>query len=118
MTIIKTLEVAASVQQMNNIDSFIKGKVFPLAVEEASSFSSYINDLASTVISLDGQLTGDALQNSKIRAELAYASAIQRDTYYALSGRKALLQLGLHNMFREAYQTGKTAVDAELSVVT
>lgn len=117
MTIIKTLEVSSSVQQMNNIDSFIQGKVFPLAVEEAASFGAYITDLSSTVITLDGQLTDEELQNAKIRAELAYASAIQRDTYYALSGRRALLQLGLHNMFREAYQTGKTAVDAELSGV-
>lgn len=112
MNIITELDKDKAIQKMNDIDSYIKGKVFPLAVESASTFSSFIDALQATTKAANEALTDSTKHDPEARSKLTYAAAIQRDSMYALVGRGRLTELGLNNMFRESYQVAKAAIDA------
>ena len=112
MNIIEKLEVPLSVAQMNNVDAFVKGKVFPLAVESADSFTEYADNLKANFTAAKEAITDETLQDANVRAALTYATAIYRDSVYYLAGRKKLLGLGVNNKYLEAYAVAKVAVDA------
>lgn len=112
MNIITELDKDQAIKRMNDIDGYIKGKVFPLAVEDASTFSTFINGLQSTTKAANAALTDATKQDPESRSKLTYAAAIQRDSMYALVGRGRMTELGLNNMFRESYQVAKAAIDA------
>lgn len=112
MTPIFSLDKTAATSKMNDVDGYVKGKVFPLAVETSSSFTAYAAKLNEAKTTAAAALTDTTKQDPQLRAALVYAAAMHRDSMYALAGRRRVLTLGINNMYREAYQVGKTAVDA------
>lgn len=112
MKIINSLSISEVNSKLKNLEAYVKGKVFPLPVEYGSSFTEYINGLKSDFTTASGAVTENTLSDPKLRAELVYATAIYRDSLYCLAGRKRLLALSVTNAFREGYQVGKTAADA------
>lgn len=110
---IEKLEKSQAEERFTSIDSWVRGEELPLAVEESANFNAYIEKLKSQADEASAAVTGADLQNQKLRAELVYAAAVYRDTRYVLAGRGRMEELGINNMYREAYQVGKEAATLE-----
>lgn len=102
--------------RLSDTDSWVTGKVTPRTVEEAPTFDAFIQELQSNLETAKGEVEAEEnKQNPAARARLAYAAAIYRDARYVLAGRGRMQELGIHNMFREAYEVGKAAVTVDYS---
>ena len=80
------------------------------AVEYYSSFNAFIELLKGNVTTANAAVQAAAAkQDSVERAKLMYTAAIYRDCKYSLMHRGRLQELGINNMFREAYEVGRFA---------
>ncbi len=116
MFVTTKLEAGLASENLNNIDAYVKGKVFPLPVETANSFEAYTNELKGQFTAANEALTDTTLQDAKLRAELVYTTAIYRDSLYYLAGRKRLLGLSVNNSYRETYQIAKVSKDTARAI--
>lgn len=107
---IEQFTLDAAKERTNNINSWVQASPQRYAVEYYSSFDAFIEKLSSNVDQANSAVQSDAnSQNIKLRAQLTYAAAIFRDCKYSLVSRGRLQELGIHNMYREAYEVARPA---------
>lgn len=97
-------------KRFTNINAWVQAVPQRYAVEYYSSFDAFVDHLKSLVVTANAAVQPlTARQDSVERAKLMYAAAIYRDCKYALMHRGRLQELGINNMFREAYEVGRFA---------
>lgn len=107
-----TLEQAR--ERTNNINSWVQAAPQRYAAEYYGSFNEFIEKLSSNVTEANAAVQDDEnAQNIKLRAQLTYAAAIFRDCKYSLVNRGRLQELGIHNMYREAYEVARPVAYVE-----
>lgn len=103
----QALEEADATTRLQLIEDWARGsKIIKYFVEELEEL-----DLDSIKTSAEEALTN--VSDPAERAKNAFLRALYRDGMYALSNRNRLLELGIHNSFRETYEKGKVAVDVD-----
>ena len=101
-------------ERTNNINSWVQAAPQLYAAEYYGSFNEFIEKLSSNVTAANAAVQPeDEKQNLKLRAQLNYAAAIFRDCKYSLVSRGRLQELGIHNMYREAYEVARPAAYVE-----
>ena len=118
MLLIEEFSAVAAKQRLNDVTAFVQGAAQPKATEDDGSLDAFITRLSTAVDSANAAVAASDItrQDKVLRAQLTYAAAIFRDCKYALMGRGRLQELGIHNMFREAYEVGRAAKTMEFSV--
>lgn len=102
------------IQRITDINAWVQRAPQKLAVETYGSFAAFEAALLARVTAANGAASAeDARQDPFVRVQLTYAAALFRDSKYALMHRGRLQELGIHNMFREAYETGRAAAISE-----
>jgi hypothetical protein len=110
MKIIEQLLPAQAEERTKNINAYVQSVPQPYAVETKASFTAFVDYLKGNVTAANAALqTDEGLQTGSLRAKLAYAAAIYRDCRYSLMHRGRLQELGIHNMYREAYEVDRFA---------
>lgn len=101
---------AQAAERLTDINAWVQAAPQRYAVEYYSSFAAFVDHLKSNVVSANAAVQTDATrQDSVERAKLMYAAAVYRDCKYSLMHRGRLQELGINNMFREAYEVGRFA---------
>jgi hypothetical protein len=113
MKMIEQFTPDAALTRLAEINAWVQAAPQKYAAEYYSSFNEFIDTLKANMISANGEVAGDALQDPLLRAKLNYVAAIYRDCRYSLMHRGRLQELGIHNMFRETYEVGRAAKTAE-----
>ena len=97
-------------ERLTAINAWVQAAPQRYAVEYYSSFAAFVNHLKSNVVTANAAVQAeDARQDSVERAKLMYAAAAYRDCKYSLMHRGRLQELGINNMYREAYEVGRFA---------
>ena len=101
---------AEASERFTDINAWVQAAPQRYAVEYYSSFDAFVNHLKSLVSAANGAVQSDTTRQASIqRAKLMYAAAIYRDCKYSLMHRGRMQELGIHNMYREAYEVGRFA---------
>lgn len=101
---------AEATERLTDIDAWVQGAPQRYAVEYYSSFTAFVDHLKSLVTAANAAVQTDATRQDSIeRAKLMYAAAIYRDCKYSLMHRGRLQELGINNMYREAYEVDRFA---------
>ena len=96
--------------RITNISAWVQASPQSYAVEYYASFTTFVDHLKSLVMVANAAVQSDETRQSRIeRAKLMYAAAIYRDCKYSLMHRGRLQELGINNMYREAYEVGNFA---------
>lgn len=97
-------------ERLTDINAWVQAAPQRYAVEYYSSFDAFVNHLKSLVSAANAAVQSDTTRQSSIqRAKLMYAAAVYRDCKYSLMHRGRMQELGIHNMYREAYEVGRFA---------
>jgi len=97
-------------ERLTDINAWVQAAPQRYAVEYYSSFDAFVSHLKSLVAAANATVQADATRQASIeRAKLMYATAIYRDCKYSLMHRGRLQELGINNMYREAYEVGRFA---------
>lgn len=115
---IEEFSAVAAKQRLNDVTAFVQGAIQPSVAEEEASLDAFVSKLSSAVDTANAAVAASAetKQDKILRAQLTYAAALFRDCKYALMGRGRLQELGVHNMFREAYEVGRAAKTIEFAI--
>lgn len=96
--------------RITQINGWVQNTPQLYAAEYYSSFDAFVDHLKSNVVAANAAVQSDETRQSRIeRAKLMYAAAVYRDCKYSLMHRGRLQELGINNMFREAYDVGNFA---------
>jgi hypothetical protein len=110
MKMIEQLDSIEAKNRLVEVNAWVQQKPQKYAVEYYSSFEAFISALQAALTELKAAVdTTTGRQNEIARARLNYAAAIYRDCKYSLMHRGRLQELGINNMFREAYEVGRIA---------
>ncbi|MFN5249844.1 MAG: hypothetical protein ACK5DE_02255 [Bacteroidota bacterium] len=110
MKIIEQFTLVKAEARLAHINSWVQNAPQLYAVEYYSSFDAFVDHLKSNVTTANAAVQAeDAKQDSIERAKLMYVAAIYRDCKYSLMHRGRLQELGINNMYREAYEVGRFA---------
>ena len=110
MKMIEQFLPAEAEQRFTDINAWVQASPQRYAAEYYSSFTAFVDHLKSLVTTANAAVQADATRQSRIeRAKLMYAAAIYRDCKYSLMHRGRLQELGINNMYREAYEVGNFA---------
>lgn len=97
-------------ERLTDINAWVQAAPQRYAVEYYSSFTAFVDHLKGLVTAANADAQApDTKQASIERAKLMYAAAIYRDCKYSLMHRGRLQELGINNMYREAYEVGRFA---------
>lgn len=101
---------AEATERLNDINAWVQAAPQRYAVEYYASFDAFVDHLKSLVTTANAAVqTNTTRQASVQRAKLMYAAAIYRDCKYSLMHRGRMQELGINNMYREAYEVGRFA---------
>lgn len=107
---IEQFQADQATERIGNINGWVQAVPQKYAAESYASFDAFVSQLQSNVAAANAAVQDPAAkQNPLLRAQLNYAAAIYRDCKYSLMHRGRLQELGIHNMFREAYEVGRFA---------
>lgn len=96
--------------RITQINGWVQNAPQLYAVEYYSSFNAFIEHLKGNVTTANAEVQAENTKQTSIeRAKLMYAAAVYRDCKYSLMHRGRLQELGINNMFREAYEVGRFA---------
>lgn len=110
MKMIEQFLASEATERLTNINGWVQGAPQIYAVESSSSFDDFVDHLKGLVTSANEEVQADnAKQSSIARAKLMYAAAVYRDCKYSLMHRGRMQELGINNMYREAYEVGRFA---------
>ena len=110
MKMIEQFLPAEATERFTNINAWVQAVPQRYAVEYYSSFDAFVNHLKSLVVAANAAVQTDTTRQASIeRAKLMYSAAIYRDCKYSLMHRGRIQELGINNMFREAYEVGRFA---------
>lgn len=110
MKMIEQFLPAEAAERLTNINAWVQAAPQRYAVEYYSSFTDFVDHLKSLVTTANAAVQTDATRQDSIeRAKLMYTAAIYRDCKYSLMHRGRLQELGINNMYREAYEVGRFA---------
>jgi hypothetical protein len=110
MKMIEQFSPDAAEERLTEISAWVQAAPQIYAVESASSFDGFIEKLKGEVTSANEAVQADTAKQASIeRAKLMYAAAIYRDCKYSLIHRGRMQELGINNMYREAYEVGRFA---------
>jgi len=110
MKMIEQFLLAEAEQRVTDINAWVQASPQRYAAEYYSSFTDFVDHLKSLVTTANAAVQTDETRQDRIeRAKLMYAAAIYRDCKYSLMHRGRLQELGINNMFREAYEVGNFA---------
>jgi len=101
---------AEAAERTRAIDAWVQAAPQRYAAEYYSSFTAFVDHLKSLVTAANAAVQTNTTRQASIeRAKLMYAAAIYRDCKYSLMHRGRLQELGINNMYREAYEVGRFA---------
>jgi hypothetical protein len=110
MKMIEQFLPAEADQRFTDINAWVQTSPQRYAAEYYASFTDFVDHLKSLVTTANAAVQANETRQSRIeRAKLMYAAAIYRDCKYSLMHRGRLQELGINNMFREAYEVGNFA---------
>ena len=110
MKMIEQFTLVKAEARTTQINGWVQNAPQLYAVEYYSSFDAFVEHLKSNVVSANAAVQTDTTRQDSIeRAKLMYAAAVYRDCKYSLMHRGRLQELGINNMFREAYEVGRFA---------
>jgi hypothetical protein len=110
MKMIEQFLPAEAEQRTKEINAWVQAAPQRYAVEYYSSFTAFVDHLKSLVTTANAAVQVETTKQASIeRAKLMYAAAIYRDCKYSLMHRGRLQELGINNMFREAYEVGNSS---------
>lgn len=110
MKMIEQFLPAEAAERLTDINAWVQAAPQRYAVEYYSSFTAFVEHLKGLVTAANAAVQTDATRQDSIeRSKLMYAAAIYRDCKYSLMHRGRLQELGINNMFREAYEVGRFA---------
>lgn len=103
-------------ERISSINGWVQAAPQKYAAEYYSSFTDFVDSLKALVeaanaevVSLSAASPVDRVALLKARSALNYVAAIYRDCKYSMMHRGRLQELGIHNMYREAYEVGRFA---------
>ncbi len=97
-------------ERLTEISAWVQGAPQSYAVESAASFDGFVDQLKGFVAEANAAVQEDSTKQASIeRAKLMYAAAIYRDCKYSLIHRGRMQELGINNMYREAYEVARFA---------
>jgi hypothetical protein len=110
MKMIEQFLSAEAQERLIEINAWVQAAPQRYAVEYYASFTAFVNHLKSLVTTANAAVQAeDTRQASVERAKLMYTAAIYRDCKYSLMHRGRLQELGINNMYREAYEVDRFA---------
>ena len=110
MKMIEQFLAGEASERLTNISGWVQGAPQIYAVEAYSSFDAFVDHLKGLVTTANEAVQADAERQSSVaRAKLMYAAAVYRDCKYSLMHRGRIQELGINNMYREAYEVGRFA---------
>lgn len=110
MKMIEQFVPAEASERLIDINAWVQAAPQRYAVEYYASFTAFVDHLKSLVTTANVAVQAPATKQASIeRAKLMYAAAIYRDCKYSLMHRGRLQELGINNMYREAYEVGRFA---------
>lgn len=105
---IEELSREQATERLTEINAWVQQKPQKYAVEYYASFEAFMDNLQSLLDAANAAADTDTTrQNAVLRAKLNYIAAIYRDCKYSMVHRGRLQELGINNMFREAYELGR-----------